>query len=74
MAEEIRDDGGDAVGLQGDVTDPASVAALVAEGSAALGPIDVLVNNAGNAGADPTNLATRPSGKATSASGSRSSR
>ena len=60
VAEEIRGDGGDAVGLQGDVTDPASVAALVTEGSAALGAIDVLVNNAGNAGADPTNLATKP--------------
>jgi 3-oxoacyl-[acyl-carrier protein] reductase len=60
VAEEIRAEGGEAVGLQGDVTDPISVAALVAEGSAELGPIDVLVNNAGNAGADPTNLATKP--------------
>jgi 3-oxoacyl-[acyl-carrier protein] reductase len=60
VAEEIRGEGGDAIGLQGDVTDPASVERLVAAGTAALGPIDVLVNNAGNAGVDPTRLATRP--------------
>jgi 2-hydroxycyclohexanecarboxyl-CoA dehydrogenase len=42
-----------AVGLWLDVTDPASVRAAVAEAERALGPIDVLVNNAGWDKAEP---------------------
>ncbi|MCC6849990.1 MAG: SDR family NAD(P)-dependent oxidoreductase [Deltaproteobacteria bacterium] len=42
----IADAGGRAVAIQGDVLDAASRARVVAEARAALGPIDVLVNNA----------------------------
>ncbi|MCP4328000.1 MAG: SDR family oxidoreductase [Alphaproteobacteria bacterium] len=37
----------DAFAATADLTDPAQVEALIAEGTAALGPIDILVNNAG---------------------------
>lgn len=50
VAAEITEQGGRAVGLRCDVTDLDEVTALVAEGTERLGPIDVLVNNAGNAG------------------------
>ena len=43
-AEEL---GGDAVGLALDVTDPESFAAFLDSAEEALGPLDVLVNNAG---------------------------
>jgi 3-hydroxybutyrate dehydrogenase len=43
----IRAAGGTAVAVSVDVTDPASVEAAVAQAVAALGPIEVLVNNAG---------------------------
>ncbi|WP_431283594.1 SDR family NAD(P)-dependent oxidoreductase [Humitalea sp. 24SJ18S-53] len=47
VAAEIRADGGDAIAAPADITDPAQVAAMVATGSAAFGPIGILVNNAG---------------------------
>lgn len=47
VAAQIRADGGTALALQCDITDRASVDAAVAATEAALGPIDVLVNNAG---------------------------
>jgi NAD(P)-dependent dehydrogenase (short-subunit alcohol dehydrogenase family) len=47
IASEIRGDGGDAAALEMDVTDRASVAKAVAGAEAALGPITILVNNAG---------------------------
>lgn len=50
VAAEITGQGGRAVGLRCDVTDLDEVTALVSEGADRLGPIDVLVNNAGNAG------------------------
>ncbi|WP_224391149.1 SDR family NAD(P)-dependent oxidoreductase [Pseudonocardia sp. ICBG1293] len=50
VAAEITEQGGRAVGLRCDVTDLDEVTALVADGAGRLGPIDVLVNNAGNAG------------------------
>ncbi len=42
----IRQQGGEAIGLTADVTEPGAVAELVAETIAAFGKVDVLVNNA----------------------------
>ncbi|CAN5159958.1 SDR family oxidoreductase [soil metagenome] len=50
VAEEIRSAGGRAVAVQADVGDYASVKAAHEAGTAALGPITLLINNAGNAG------------------------
>ena len=47
VASAIRDEGGRAQAFRCDITDRASVDAAVAQTEAALGPIDVLVNNAG---------------------------
>jgi 2-hydroxycyclohexanecarboxyl-CoA dehydrogenase len=47
VAAAIRAEGGHAQALRCDITDRASVDAAVAEAESALGPIDVLVNNAG---------------------------
>tara|TARA_E500000305_G_scaffold108292_1_gene110334 strand:- start:1211 stop:1981 length:771 start_codon:yes stop_codon:yes gene_type:complete len=47
LAERIRAAGGTAHAVAMDVTDPASVAAAIENVEAALGPLDVLVNNAG---------------------------
>jgi 2-hydroxycyclohexanecarboxyl-CoA dehydrogenase len=47
VAAAIRADGGQAAAIQCDITDRASVNAAVAAAEAQLGPIDVLVNNAG---------------------------
>ena len=51
VAEEVRAAGGKALALQSDVSDHAAVKAMVERASSELGPIGVLVNNAGNAGA-----------------------
>jgi 3-oxoacyl-[acyl-carrier protein] reductase len=45
-AEAIRAGGGDALGVEVDIADPASVAAMVAAAIEGFGAIDVLVNNA----------------------------
>ena len=47
VVSEITGQGGKAVAVQGDLTKPDEVERLVADTVAALGPIDVLVNNAG---------------------------
>ena len=47
VATEVAAAGGRALGVAGDVTDSAAVAAAVRQTEAALGAIDVLVNNAG---------------------------
>jgi 3-oxoacyl-[acyl-carrier protein] reductase len=60
VAAEITAEGGKAVALQGDVTDFDSVQSVVHEATMKLGPITILVNNAGNAGADPSALTGRP--------------
>lgn len=46
-AAEIRASGGSALGLGGDVTDEARMAAIMAEAASARSGIDLLVNNAG---------------------------
>jgi NAD(P)-dependent dehydrogenase (short-subunit alcohol dehydrogenase family) len=50
VAAELRDAGARAVAAPFDVTDHASVRAGIAAVEAELGPVDVLVNNAGNGG------------------------
>ncbi|HZZ45715.1 MAG TPA: SDR family NAD(P)-dependent oxidoreductase [Pseudonocardia sp.] len=60
VAEEITELGARAVGLRCDVTDLDEVTDMVNQGAAALGPIDVLVNNAGNAGPADNPLAHTP--------------
>lgn len=50
-AQQVRDAGGEAVGLEVDVVDEASVAAMTKAALEAFGRIDVLVNNAGVFGA-----------------------
>jgi NAD(P)-dependent dehydrogenase (short-subunit alcohol dehydrogenase family) len=52
-AAAVRAAGGRAVAMVLDVTDPASVEAVVARTVAELGPVDVLVNNAGIAESAP---------------------
>src|SRR5262245_38681698 len=47
VAAEIREAGGEAEALALDVTDPAAVRAVFAEVGERIGPVDVLVNNAG---------------------------
>ena len=54
VAEQIRADGGTAMAVQADVSDQASVKAMVAKVEADMGAIGVLVNNAGNRGANPS--------------------
>lgn len=60
IAAEITKAGGTALGVQGDVTKYADVDRVVAAARDALGVVNVLVNNAGNAGADPRGLTGRP--------------
>lgn len=50
VAQEIRAEGGEAVEVQADVSDYASVKAAFDKAAAALGPVTILVNNAGMAG------------------------
>ena len=47
VEQAIRAAGGTAIGVRCDVTDPASIAHAVAKVEEVLGPVDVLVNNAG---------------------------
>jgi 3-oxoacyl-[acyl-carrier protein] reductase len=50
VAEEIRALGVKAIGVQADVSDLGSVRAMAAKATAELGPVTILVNNAGMAG------------------------
>lgn len=50
VANEIRAAGGEAIGLQGDVTSYDGVGAMMRKAAEAFGRVDILVNNAGNAG------------------------
>lgn len=47
LAAEIRDRGGKAVPIALDVTDPAQITAAFDAAEATIGPIDILINNAG---------------------------
>ncbi len=60
VAREVNAAGGKAIAVQADVTDLGSVKAMVGKAEQAFGPIDVLVNNAGNAGATPDPDARKP--------------
>ncbi|WP_342727229.1 SDR family oxidoreductase [Bradyrhizobium sp. B097] len=60
VAREVNAAGGKAIAVQADVTDLASVKAMVGKAEQAFGPVDVLVNNAGNAGATPDPDARKP--------------
>jgi 3-oxoacyl-[acyl-carrier protein] reductase len=59
VAAEISGEGGDAIGVQGGCTRFDDVERVVAEGTSAFGAVNVLVNNAGNAGADSQGLTDR---------------
>jgi 2-hydroxycyclohexanecarboxyl-CoA dehydrogenase len=60
VAEEIRAAGGKALALQADVSSHDGVKEMVAKATSDLGPIGVLVNNAGNAGANPSPELRKP--------------
>ncbi|MDD9938906.1 MAG: SDR family NAD(P)-dependent oxidoreductase [Myxococcales bacterium] len=47
VAAEVREQGGQAIAVEADITDLAAVRAMVARATEELGPIDILVNNAG---------------------------
>ncbi len=57
VASEISSQGGRAIAVQGDVTDFDAVRELAGAIAEELGPVTVLVNNAGNAGAGPSGVA-----------------
>ena len=60
VAQSIRDAGGNAFAVQADVSDADSVRRMVAQARELAGPIDVLVNNAGNHGATPSPDVRKP--------------
>jgi 3-oxoacyl-[acyl-carrier protein] reductase len=60
VAAEIEAAGGTALAIQGDVTDHAGVKAMVSRAIERFGRIDVLVNNAGNGGANPSAELRKP--------------
>ncbi|MBO2462107.1 SDR family NAD(P)-dependent oxidoreductase [Actinomadura violacea] len=67
VAEEVRALGVKALPVAGDVGDLDAVTAAVARAAGEFGPIGILVNNAGNAGPQPTEEMTRPFWKQTPA-------
>jgi 3-oxoacyl-[acyl-carrier protein] reductase len=60
VAAAIVADGAEAVAAPGDVSDGGDVEQITAAAKAAFGTVDVLVNNAGNAGASPAGLTSKP--------------
>lgn len=54
VADEVTAAGGRAIAVQADVSNHESVKAMFAQAEATYGRVDVLVNNAGNAGANPS--------------------
>lgn len=57
LADALIDQGGRAVALPGDVSDPAVAAALIDQASAVLGDVQILVNAAGGSLGTPRDLA-----------------
>ena len=60
VAAEVEALGVAALAAQGDVTDYAGVTAMFARANERFGRVDLLVNNAGNAGADPRAVSRKP--------------
>lgn len=60
VAEEIREAGGRAIAIQADVADFEATKRMVGRVEEELGPIGILVNNAGNLGATPSKDAMKP--------------
>ncbi len=60
VAKELEAQGCRALAVRADVTERIAVSAMVARAARELGGIDVLVNNAGNLGADPSRVERRP--------------
>lgn len=60
VVAEIRELGGKAVAVPGDVTDFAAMEQAVETICKAAGAVDMLVNNAGNTGADPSKITALP--------------
>src|SRR5271165_1590222 len=58
VVEEIKDKGGEALAVRGDVSKAADVSRLFAEAKAAFGAIEILVNNAGVARMSPLEAVT----------------
>ncbi|WP_164045452.1 SDR family NAD(P)-dependent oxidoreductase, partial [Serratia marcescens] len=54
VVEEIKKAGGKAIAVQGDVTNLENVRSFTAKAREQLGKIGILVNNAGNAGVNPS--------------------
>jgi 2-hydroxycyclohexanecarboxyl-CoA dehydrogenase len=60
VAREIVDAGGKAIAVQADVTDLDGVRAMMRRTVDEFGTLDVLVNNAGNEGANPSSASPKP--------------
>ena len=60
VAEEIKEAGGKAIALQADVSNHDNVKEMVSKTEERLGSIGVLINNAGNMGANPTSDMKKP--------------
>lgn len=60
VVKEIRERGGKAIAVQADVSDHASVKEMYKKVAVDLGTVGILVNNAGNMGANPTIDVTKP--------------
>lgn len=60
VVDEITTAGGRATAVVADVTDYGQVATMVASAVSTLGRLDIVVNNAGNVGADPRGWTLKP--------------
>jgi 3-oxoacyl-[acyl-carrier protein] reductase len=60
VAKEVEGLGCRALPVQADVTDREAVQAMVERAASELGSVEILVNNAGNMGADPSRASRKP--------------